>query len=341
MQIAKATLIKTIAIAGVGLLGVGGSGYILQQKGNRTAAQPQLAAAQPAPQPELRPVEAATAPAAEAPLALQQIELTSSPVSTPSTETGVAAQPAILPAQAEAPAGAPGDTAPATADCPLTLTAEAAAAAMVTLSLDAPCYKDERVAIHHEGMVFTELTDDAGKLTVSVPALAEFAIFVAVFQDGEGASADVEVSSLSFYDRSVLQWQGDEGLELHALEYGAGYDDAGHVWAGAPRDYTVAATGEGGFMTLLGNPDLPQARMAQVYSFPFGIARKPGTVDLSVEAQVTAANCGKDVSGQVITVSEGQFGVFHDLNVTMPGCDATGDYLLLKNLLDDLKIAAK
>ena len=346
MPIARAMLIKTAAIAGAGLLVAGGSGYMMERHSRNVAAaqaQAQAATAQAAP---LAAPVLAEAPEEDG-LALQDIELTSSPVLHPEAElaaTGPAAPLAPTPVQAEGTADpTQNDSAEASegAACAVTLTAEPAAAAMVTLTLDAPCYADDRVAFHHEGMVFTELTDASGALTLSVPALAEFAIFVAVFQDGEGASADTEVSSLAFYDRSVVQWQGDTGLELHALEYGASYAEPGHVWAEAPQEAAVAARGEGGFLTLLGNPDLPQARMAQVYSFPLGIARKAGTIDLSVEAQVTEANCGKDIAAQVIHVSEGAFGSFHDLNVTMPACDAAGDYLLLKNLLDDLKIAAK
>lgn len=359
MPIAKAALMKMVAYSGAGLVVAGSAGFVMQQHG-----QPAAAAAPP-PAVAVAAVTPAVPPAEATPLALSEIELTSSPVvppvsdpaspefeavvdiDTPANSGPVADTPGpaeVLLAQAEAqpgadvPADAPDEG--AVADCEVTLTAEAQAAAMVDLTLDAPCYAGERVAIHHEGMVFSDLTDAEGQLSVSVPALAEFAIFVAVFQDGEGSSADTQVSSLAFYDRSVLQWQGDTGLELHALEYGASYDAPGHVWAGAPRDVSVAATGEGGFLTLLGNADLPQARMAQVYSFPMGIAKTPGDIDLSVEVQVTEDNCGRDVSGQVIHVAEAEFGSFHDLNVTMPACDAAGDYLLLKNLLGDLKIAA-
>ena len=352
MPLAKARLIKGVAIAGATLCVAGVSGVLMERHSRQVAAAQAAKASAPAPQavaaqgvvalPSMPAPEAL--PDSEA-LPLQDIELTSSPVVLPEAEPthgGFGAEAQLVQAQAADPA-APEDEADAEVanDCPVSLTAEPAAAAMVTLTLDAPCYADDRVAFHHEGMVFSELTDAVGALTLSVPALAEYAIFVAVFQDGEGASAEAEVSSLAFYDRSVVQWQGETGLELHALEYGASYDDSGHVWAETPRDVSVAARGEGGFLTVLGNADLPQARLAQVYSFPLGIARQAGTIDLSVEAQVTEANCGHEISAQVIHVSEGAFGSFHDLNVTMPACDATGDYLLLKNLLDDLKIAAK
>ncbi|PJE27612.1 hypothetical protein SAMN06297129_0440 [Pseudooceanicola antarcticus] len=362
MPIAKAALIKMVAYSGAGLAVAGSAGFVMQQQ--RQPSPAPVAIATPAVAAPAAPAVTeltAEAPVASAlpeapetqaaldtsPLALREIELTSSPVTLPENDPASAdfgGQAQLLQAQAELPV-AEGDTPEGTAEtasdeCAISLTAESQAAAMVDLSLSAPCYAGERVAIHHEGMVFSELTDDEGQLSVAVPALAEFAIFVAVFQDGEGASADTEVSSLAFYDRSVLQWQGATGLELHALEYGAAYEEPGHVWSGAPQDITVAATGEGGFLTQLGNPELPQARMVQVYSFPLGIARKAGDIDLSVEVQVTEDNCGGDVTGQVIHVAEAQFGSFHDLNVTMPACDATGDYLLLKNLLDDLKIAA-
>ena len=130
-------------------------------------------------------------------------------------------------------------------------------------------------------------------------------------------------------------------MQIHALEYGAGYGDEGHVWAGAPRDMAAAAQGKGGFVTRHGRGGMDTALMAEVYTFPAGLMDREGDVELSVEAEVTQNNCDRDVEAQTIQISAGGKPLVQDLVLAMPGCDATGDFLVLKNLVNDLKIARK
>ena len=223
--------------------------------------------------------------------------------------------------------------------CGVTASAEVLAGAMVDLSVSAPCLLNERATVHHNGMMFTAATDDAGQFAVSVPALAENAIIIVEFANGDGAIAEVQVTSLQFYDRVVLQWTGDTGFQLHAREFGAEYGSDGHVWVGAPRDVTAAAMGEGGFVTRLGAPDTLAPRMAEIYSFPSGTAARGGDVLLSVEAEVTADNCGQDIEAQALEVQhQGRLRTQY-LTLAVLDCSAIGDFLVLNNLVDDLKIA--
>lgn len=224
--------------------------------------------------------------------------------------------------------------------CDATLTATAAPAAMVDLSLSAPCSPEAAVVIHHQGMMFTILTDSAGLAQVSVPALAEGSVFVAELANGKGAAASIIVPELAGFDRAVLQWQGAGGMELHALEFGASYADAGHVWSGAARDAATALAGEGGFITRLGDDRAENALIAEVYTFPSGTTARDGTVDLSVEAEVTAANCGRDVAAQSIQIIPGTPPSVVDLTMTMPDCASVGEFLVLDTMLQDLTVAA-
>ncbi|MRU15729.1 hypothetical protein FDP25_09850 [Roseovarius sp. A21] len=223
--------------------------------------------------------------------------------------------------------------------CDFELTATPTAAAMVELELKAPCMVNERFTLHHNGLMFTSVTDDAGTSHMTVPALAENAIFIAAFPDGDGAVANAVVSSVEYYDRYVVQWQGQSGLQVHALEYGADYGDTGHVWAGAARDMGTAARGEGGFITRLGPTGMDSARMAEVYTFPTMTAQQDGEIDLSLEAEVTRANCGRDIEAQSLRISGTEAPEASDLVLAMPECDAVGDYLVLKNMFNNLKIA--
>ncbi len=262
------------------------------------------------------------------------------PVETPSADAGPVVPVAFDPAaadDADAPA-AIADPAPA---CDIIATAEAEAGAMARVTVSAACLPGERVVIHHNGMMFTEITDAEGRVEVSVPALAEMAVFIAEFGSGDGAVAIAEVSSLAFYDRVVLQWAENVSFHVHAREFGAEYGADGHVWAGAARDMTAAALGEGGFLTVLGNPDAFAPRLAEVYTFPTATAARDGNIDLTVETEITADNCGRLIEAQALEIrAEGELRT-RDLSLNMPNCDAIGDFLVLNNLMDDLKIATK
>ncbi|MEQ5828259.1 hypothetical protein J3456_12905 [Sulfitobacter sp. NFXS29] len=272
-------------------------------------------------------------------LEVEGITLTSaaldSPIALPTLDDRVvkAAAPQSLPPAPESHSTA----IPAT--CDISATADAVAAAMVKLSLDAACLPNERLTVHHNGMIFTEVTDDKGRLSVSVPALAEEAVFILAFGNGDGAVAQTTVPELSDFNRVVLQWKGTAGFELHAREFGADYGDAGHVWSGAPRDMTAAVLGEGGFMTRNGDTDTAEPLMAEVYSFPVANAAQEGDVALSVEAEVSEANCGLEIEAQALELRGDDPVKTQNLTLAVPECDAVGNFLVLNNLLQDLKVA--
>ncbi|WP_137700993.1 hypothetical protein [Marimonas lutisalis] len=227
----------------------------------------------------------------------------------------------------------------ANAGCTAEMTAETMAAALVKVSLSAPCLPNERVTMEHAGMKFTEATDASGMLEIVVPALEEQASFTANFGNGESTTTTTTVSSLSFYDRAVVQSEGESSVSLHALEYGADYDDNGHVWSGASGGIESAATGKGGFIISLGDPKMDKSLVAEVYTFPTGIAQQDGDVELSVEIEVTEMNCGRPIEATSLQTGASADMTRQALELTMPDCDAVGDFLVLKNLVNDLKVA--
>ncbi|MDT8326097.1 MAG: hypothetical protein RQ750_01750 [Roseovarius sp.] len=275
---------------------------------------------------------------------ISQITLTSAAPTPPVAM----AEPAALPAEPVTLAVAVdvggGDNLPAeesvpTLACEYTMTAEPLAAAMVKITLDAPCMNNEKFTLHQNGMMFTEATDENGHRELSVPALGEKAVFIASFGNGEGAIATATVDSFSFYDRFVVQWGGTGGIKIHALEYGADFGDQGHVWDDAAYDMARAARGEGGFLTRHGSPSLDNALLAEVYTFPTETALRAGDVSLRVEAEVTAANCGRDLEAQTIATDRTGGLKVQDIVLAMPDCEGIGDFLVLKNLFNDLKVA--
>ena len=327
-------------LTAVGTLGCAiGIGFVMQS--SETATERYGAASQKAQQvEELEALDAETSL-----LEVQDITLTSAEFSTDPLETNFE-----LPAEdddvvrvtvqdIEMPSPAPSPQL-LTETCEVTAKARPMAAAMVNVTLNAPCLPYERVTVHHNGMIFTQTTSKAGALDINVPSLAETAVFVFAFGNGEGAVAQTHVEDLEDFGRVVLQWKGQTGFQLHALEAGSDYEGKGHVWGGQPREIAAAITGAGGFIKMNGDLSASEPLVAEVYTFPKSLETSVGGVRLSVEAEVIQANCGQEIEAQALELRDNQSIKTRDLNLAVPDCDAVGNFLVLNNLLEDLKVAS-
>lgn len=228
-----------------------------------------------------------------------------------------------------------------TSSCEPTLAASAKVGAMADLMLTAPCNPNERIVVTHAGLEFSDTTDRDGAFFVSVPVMNTYDDISVTFASGSSVNAKPVTQSLENYDRVAISWHGGGIMHIHALEYGAQFGDAGHVWAGSPGSSGfVGSSAGGGFLTTLGNPDVAAPMLAEVYSFPAGRTREDGVVRLSVEAEVTDATCGKEIIGQTHQISGSGAVNSTQIALTIPACDNIGGFLVLKNLLQDLKIAS-
>mgnify|MGYP001792489148 CR=1 FL=1 len=223
--------------------------------------------------------------------------------------------------------------------CPVKLSAEPFAAAMVKLTLTAPCMQNERVTVRHGGLEFTETTSASGGLDMTVPALSENAVFDITFVNDYTASVSAAVPSVKLYDRVAVQWEGNNTVQLHAREFGAYYGDKGHVWAGAMRDISVVTDGTGGFLTRHGDSAAANARLAEVYTYPVSLAQTKNALTLSIETEVTAANCGREVQATALKLMSGTVLPTRAVSLSVPGCSAIGNFLVLNNPLEDLTVA--
>ncbi|OJI94938.1 hypothetical protein LY10_01249 [Planktotalea frisia] len=223
--------------------------------------------------------------------------------------------------------------------CDISMNAVPSAAAMVDVSLKADCYPNERVTFHHNGMMFTHATDRDGNLDLSIPALSENAVIIVAFANGEGALANAKVPSLADYDRMVVQSKAKSNLHINAFEFGANFREDGHVNVKSERTIEHAEQGLGGFITVLGDKAQGEALVAEVYTFPTNTSQAQGDVHVSVDANVTIANCGLRIEAQTLEVSRAGKMKVQDLSLPIPGCDAVGDFLVLQNLIQDLKVA--
>ncbi|CAN0590499.1 unnamed protein product, partial [Ectocarpus sp. 12 AP-2014] len=163
--------------------------------------------------------------------------------------------------------------------------------------------------------------------------LRERALFILSGPDGLGAVVSAEVDDLGNWTRLALQWQGTSEFQIHAREFGAGYGDPGHVWAGAPANRIT-----GSFLTRLGDDTGDRPRSVENYSFPHDSGLN-GSVDLTVETEVNVDNCGRSVTAEALERRGAGTLHSHGLDLDMPDCGAIGDFLVLNNFLDDLKVA--
>jgi len=333
--------IKEVLTA-VGTLGIAvGIGFVMQS--SETAKERYGAQARPAPvlqEPsEVTAVPLNTAASADILLQVQDIELTSASdmpeVSVPQTDEEVKLAAVTLDDLPPVPEGLAEQP-----TCEISAQATTTPGAMVILTLDAPCAPNERLTVHHNGMMFTAATDESGGATFTVPALAQDAVFIMAFSNGDGAVAQAKVADMANYDRVVLQWRGNAGFELHAREFGADYGDQGHQWSGKKPNVEGFVAGDNGMISRLGDTLAPEPLMAEVYTFARAMTKQPGVIDMSVETEVTANNCGREIEAQTLEFEPGGTLKTRNLTLSVPDCGAVGSFLVLNNLVSDLKVAS-
>lgn len=270
--------------------------------------------------PDVGPEAALTLP--EPPLAEAEVELAAlgdpAPIAPPAP---------ALPSLPDLSPPAPAAVVP---DCTPHLTLTARPGAMIALTLDAPCAAGERVVLRHAGLAVAETLDAEGRLTLDLPALDTRGAVSILMQDGAALDRTVAVPQAAITRRFAVQWMADDAFQLRAVEQGQVYGDAGNVSVEAP------ASARGGSLVSLGDPSLDLPMLAQVYTWPADplVSARP-----VIEAAVTEATCDRDLLGETILSTLGRATV-SDLTLTMPGCDALGDILVLNIPPQDVTVTA-
>ena len=168
-----------------------------------------------------------------------------------------------------------------------------------------------------------------------IPAVSEVAEITYRMGAGAPVETTVTVPDASAYTRVALAWPAGAEVALHALEFGAGPGSSGHV------THTRSASPDSqGRVLRLGAAALEDAGQAEIYSLPAGSSDREGTIRLTVSARVTEATCGTALELVSIRASVDGMPVIRRHESQLPDCANVGDILVLKNILDDLKIAA-
>ncbi len=223
------------------------------------------------------------------------------------------------------------------AACDISFEAEPQAGALVAVTIEAPCNSGEDVDLAQAGLKFSEQLGPDGSLSIIVPAMEETAVFSARFADGTVRATEATVTDFADFERMAIVWQGATGLQLHALENGASYGEPGHIWAEHPGTTEAALEGAGGFISVLGSTSSGYA--ADVYTYPATLMQNGAEPDVSIEAQVMENTCGSKIEGMILRSNPFGAPNIEELSMAVPGCDAVGEYLVLKNLPQDLKLA--
>lgn len=214
------------------------------------------------------------------------------------------------------------------AGCAMAVRVSAQPAAMLALTVDAPCDADEPVAIAHGPVLIATTLDAAGRAALSLPALAPEAEVSVALLDGRSGQSRVLVPDFAMYQRVVVTWNGPAVLDLHAFAGGAAWGSPGHVRAGGPIS---AATG---FVSVLGDTSFPGAQ-ARVYTYPVGISAASGHVAVEAEIAVTPLSCGQTFRAQVHALLGLGRTERRAVEVAMPACDSPAGFVQLPGLVPE------
>lgn len=317
MQSRRKRLVRVAAVIGIAL----GAGH-LAQRGESQAAALSVGSG---------PVPVSVVPlAASLDADLQRPEPPQADLSLPLLPEPAARPVAAVPARLAVP------TALAEPDdgCTSRLGLSARPGAMIDFLLTSPCRPGERVVLRHAGLAVTYRINSAGALMGSFPALNPDAAVSVLFSGGETVGATLDLPEAAAFQRFGVQWMGPQAFAVNAFENGADYAMPGHVSAVQPQRPSGALMPDKGFLTVLGDDQVELPMLAEIYTFP-----ADRNVPIVVEAAVTPETCGHEILGESLNAIGGVVRV-SDLSVTMPACDAVGDYLVLKNLVPDLKLAS-
>ncbi len=307
-----------------------------------------LVAPRPAPKPAIIPeigtASTAIYPAPKVDLALEEVtRAASDPLLTITEPTPERAKDSVFAAATDEldmpPASAVAPAQPEVAGCAIDVAGTAKPGALLQISITAPCNSGETVAVEHAGLKFSEQLGPDGSLTLEVPAMTGAAKVSLGFSDGADKDLEVTVPDFDAFDRIAVIWQGATGLQLHALEGGADYGETGHIWADTPGTPDAAVAGTGGFVSVLGSSANGYA--ADVYTYPAALMREGMEPEVSIEAQVMENTCGGEIEGWILRTNPGRAPHVEPLTMVVPGCDAVGEYLVLKNLPVELKLARR
>ncbi len=215
--------------------------------------------------------------------------------------------------------------------CRVDVSATPKMAAQVLLKIDAPCLPSTAVTIHHAGLSFREQLSPQGSLQLTVPAFADFARFEVDLPDGQQATATAAVSGLANIHRAAISWRGNRDIEL---QVNASLNH--RLSPRNPRSVYQALMDNGGYMTVLGNPDLAEPVQTQIVTFFRPLAPRK-----SVSMALAIKGCAGVLNLQTARVLPGTGQTGRRLHLEFPDCVQDSNNVVLNNVLESMTIAQR
>ncbi len=117
------------------------------------------------------------------------------------------------------------------------------AGGLTIISVTSACREGELVSISYAEATFVERLDREGRSTLALDCFAgDTAPITIAFEDGTSIVRDPVTDDIARYSKVAILWSSSVDLDLHAFEYAATANDAGHVWAGHPMTHAEAET---------------------------------------------------------------------------------------------------
>ncbi|MEM7717766.1 MAG: hypothetical protein AAF222_01055 [Pseudomonadota bacterium] len=200
---------------------------------------------------------------------------------------------------------------------------------LLDVAIQAACHRAELIDVTVNELTATVRTDAHGQHTFRLPALAE-TVAVTVSLGAHILTEKLSLSQNVELQHVILAWKGGQIFSVRTTTYATAAD--------AGRTIPVLQTAPVGVLTQLGSE---RGHAFEILSFPARPPGAQGVIRLTVEAEVTEANCGQDVS--TLAYQTGYSGKLRptEIDYTMPGCDRVGDIVRLQNLFRDMRLAAR
>ena len=204
-------------------------------------------------------------------------------------------------------------------NCRPTLTLEETPNGDLVIGLSAPCNAHQPFEVRINSLVADVETDASGKWDQRMPPLAP-EVTVEIRMGNYTLTEQATFSQADAQQLVALAWTGPQMFFIRAESTAT---DIGETQAA----FTRVGSGGGASFELFSSSALTRAGA--------------GIVRLSVETNVTEANCGQHIS--TLAYQTSYLGELRPTEIayTMPDCDRVGDVVRLQNLLRDMRLASR
>ncbi len=263
--------------------------------------------------------------------------------SQPRFDTQPAEKPEIVQASLPTPPQTEVNTAPVqNSACDIALAASLGRGANITLDINAACKPNQMVTIEHAGLAFSVLTDAQGTASVVVPAMEAEAEISVRFADQSTSSTRISVRDIDSVIRAGVSWQANMNLDLTAIEFGAAIGSEGYITPETPRDYRASRVKGGGYLMLLGDPNLERGALAEVYTLPTQRNQQRGTIAMSVVISDVAPVCGQTINAKTVRTRDGRSAGIRNVRFSVPSCSTVvSGPIALPGAIDDIRLAGR